>query len=80
MKAYVLTHCSAEENYTPSVFLDKAKAIEVMKANYDENLNNATVVGALYDADFDDDFASITYTDDTYDIYQLFEIEVVEAK
>ena len=75
MKVYVLTHCAAEENYTPAVFLDEAKARAAMKADYDENLNNAESVGAVFDTDFDDNFASITYTDDTYDVYQLFEVE-----
>lgn len=75
MKVYVLTHCAAEENYTPAVYFNKEKAKAAMKADYDENLNNAEAVGAVFDADFADDFASITYTDDTYDVYQLFEVE-----
>lgn len=78
MKVYVLTHCAAEENYTPAVYFDKAKARAALKADYDENLNNAKAVGAVFDTyfdDIDDNFASITYTDDTYDVYQLFEVE-----
>lgn len=75
MKVYVLTHCAAEENYTPAVYFDKTKARAAMKADYEENLNNAKAADAVFDAEFEDNFASITYADDTYDVYQLFEVE-----
>lgn len=72
-KVYVLTHCAAEENYTPEVFVDKNKAIERLKDLYDGCLCEGDYVDndELYDT-----AAEIIYVDDTYDRFDIFEVEV----
>ena len=73
MKVFVLTHCAAEENYTPEVFTDKNKAIERLKDLYESCICEGDYVESdeLYDT-----AAEIIYVDDTYDRLDIFEVEV----
>ena len=82
MKVYVLTHCAAERNYTPSVFTDKVAAEKELMSQYED-----AAIEQLDDGggDFNDCVesvevtetrAEITYVDDTYDVWEIFEVEV----
>jgi len=73
MKLYVLTHCAAEENYTPEVYKSKEKAVERLKDIYEQCIGEGDYVASddLYDT-----AARITYVDDTYDRLDIFEVEV----
>ena len=75
MKVFVLTHCAAEENYTPEVFTNKEKAIERMKDLYEDCLFEGDYVATdeLYEH-----CAEVVYIDDTYDRFDIFEVELRE--
>jgi len=73
MKVYVLTNCAAEKNYTPRVFTTKAAAIEALKDSYE----NCIAEGDYVDHDeLFDTCAEVVYIDDTYDVLEIFEVEV----
>ena len=88
MKLYVLTHCAAEENYTPKVFKTEQEAITALRNVYED---------LVYDTDYDaaaasdnekyvkdyvechelyNNVAEIIYVDGTYDRLDIFEVEV----
>lgn len=73
MIVYVLTHCAAEENYTPEVFTDVEKAYKRLKEVYEDCIEyDKNVVSCdLYDT-----AAEIIYVDDSYDRLDIFEVEV----
>ena len=72
MKVFVLTHCAAEENYTPEVFTTKLAAEKRLR----EEFNDLMAQGNCLDYTLYVDAAEITYTDDTYDRFDIFEVEV----
>ena len=85
MKLYVLTHCAAEENYTPQVFLDRKSARKELKriadqCIYERDTDNEIIDQYTYDFEVYNDAAEIIYTDDTYDCLEIFEIEVNLSK
>lgn len=85
MKLFILTHCAAEENYTPQVFLDKKAARKELAKIADQCIYERDEDGELlgsYTDDFElyDDAAEIIYSDDTYDRLDIFEIEVSLSK
>ena len=86
---YVLTHCAAEENYTPRVFMNKKDAQEALKEEYrsllidacdfsddvdDEYLEEESFY--VYSKECGDNFAEIVWDDDTYNRLDIFEVEV----
>lgn len=75
MKVYVLTHCAAEENYTPEVYKTKEKAVERLKEVYDECVGDESYID---DCELYDESAVIVYPDDTYDRLDIFEVEMEE--
>ena len=85
MKLFILTHCAAEENYTPQVFLDKKAARKELAKIADQCIYERDEDGELlgsYTDNFElyDDAAEIIYSDDTYDRLDIFEIEVNLSK
>lgn len=76
MKVYILTDVAAEENYTPRVFTNKEAAQQALIDTYNEYLEQSA--GAIFSNDLWDTKAEIIYEDDTYNILQLFEVEVEE--
>lgn len=82
MKLFVLTHCGEEGNYAPSVFIDKVAAEKELMTQYEdaaiEQLDDGG--GDFYDyvesAEVTETRAEITYVDDTYDVWEIFEVEV----
>lgn len=74
-KLYIITHCNSEGNCQPECFTSEEKAIERMKVLYNECLKNLEYVfcSELYKTN-----AQVTYTDDTFDEFQIYEIEVDE--
>ena len=75
MKVYVLTHCAAEENYTPEVYKTKEEAVERLKEVYDECVGDESYID---DCELYDEAAVIVYVDDTYDRLDIFEVEMEE--
>lgn len=75
MKLYVLTRCSAEQNYTPKVFKNIEDAVSELKKIYKQCLNcgdgNHVDSDELYNTS-----AEIIYKDDTYDRLDIFEVEL----
>lgn len=73
-KVYVLTHCAAEENYTPRVFTNKKDAQEALKEEYEDLKadNNEFICSEECGANF----AEIVWVDDTYNRLDIFEVEV----
>lgn len=73
-KVYVLTHCAAEENYTPRVFTNKKDAQKALKEDYQELKagNNEFI----YSKECGTNFAEIIWDDDTYNRLDIFEVEV----
>lgn len=81
MKLFILTHCAAEENYTPLVFKTKEEAKKEMDQIADECIYERDTDGEVIDQYSDDykiykDSAAIYYSDDTYDRLDIFEVEV----
>lgn len=93
MKLFVLTHCAAEENYTPKVFKTEQEAITELRnifadlvydTNYTEddraaeyNFDNGKYVKECIDSyELYGKSAEIIYNDDTYDRFDIFEVEV----
>ena len=90
MKVYVLTHCAAEQNYTPLVFSTKERAEEELKELFKDIIvepepeedeeyefyEDAPINSAVYEYNIGTDFAEITWSDDTYDLLEIFEAEV----
>ena len=76
MKLYVLTHCAAEQNYTPQVFNNKEKAVEALKDMYEGFLCEGDYVASdeLYAT-----CAEVVYIDDTYDRLDIFEVNLEES-
>lgn len=73
-KVYVLTHCAAEENYTPEVFTDKEIAMRVLSDWYNAQIEN--YAEAIYDSSCGETFCEIIWQDDTYDVVNIFDCEV----
>ena len=73
MEVYVLTRCSAEENYTPKVFKNKEDAVSALRDIYNECISAGDYVDTdeLYTTS-----AEIIYIDGTYDRLNIFEVEV----
>lgn len=82
MKVYVLTHCAAEKNYTPSVFTDRAKAEKEMEDAFEsvvyQQLDDecGDIQDCVDDFAINNSCATVTYVDDTYDVWEIFEVEV----
>lgn len=81
MKLFILTHCAAEENYTPQVFKTREEAQNEMNKTVDNLVYERDLDGDLisqYTDNFEiyDDRAEIVYPDDTYDCLEIFEVEV----
>lgn len=74
MKAWVLTHCAAEENGTPVVTDSREKAISILKEIYDNLVN--VYEDSILSNKFWGTKAEIIYIDDTYDVFEIFECEV----
>ena len=74
MKVYVLTDCAAEDNYTPRVFNKKEDAVKALKEQYNTYVKGNR--GAIVEKDLYNTRAEITYVDDTYNILEVFEVEV----
>ena len=72
-KVYVLTDCAAEENYTPRVFSNKEDAIKALREQYDEYTQEEDYVCS---SELDNNHAEIIYVDDTYNVLDIFEVEV----
>lgn len=70
---YVVTHCAAEENYTPSVYVNKDDALKEVKKLYNECMKNKDSVD---NEEFWNDGFEIIWDDDTYDRVDIFEVEV----
>ena len=81
-KVFVLTHCAAEENYSPSVFTDFDKAKKAMHDSVDDLVfeQHDDESGEQHDYvesyNVTDVSAEVIYTDDTYDVFRIFEVEV----
>ena len=73
MKVFVLTHCASENNYTPKVFTDKTKAVEALKEKYDSLVSSSDYI---VENEIFNTKAHIDYADDTYDVLEVFEVEV----
>lgn len=83
MKLFILTHCAAEENYTPLVFKSKEEAKKEMDHIVNDLIYERDTDGEVIDQYSDDyeiyeDSAAIYYGDDTYDRLDIFEVEVKE--
>lgn len=73
MKVFVLTHCASENNYTPKVFTDKTKAVEALKEKFDSLVSSSDYI---IESELFVTKARIDYSDDTYDVLEIFEVEV----
>jgi len=73
MIVYVLTHCAAEENYTPEVFTDVEKAYKRLKKVYEDCIEDDE---SVVSCDLYDTSACIVYVDDSYDKLDIFSVEV----
>lgn len=79
-KLNILTHCAAEQNYTPLVFKSKKEAKKEMDRIVDDLIYERDTDGEVIDQ-YSDDYeiyensATIYYDDDT-DCLQIFEVEV----
>ena len=81
MKLFILTHCAAEENYTPRVFKTEQEAKKEMDRIVDRLLyerDEDNEITYQYSDDFElyNRAAEIIYDDDTYDRLDIFEVEV----
>lgn len=81
MKLFILTHCAAEQNYTPQVFKTEQEAKKEMDRIVNELLYERDADGEIIDQYTDnfeifDDTAELIYGDDTYDRLDIFEVEV----
>ena len=74
MKVYVLTHCAAEENYTPSVWMNHEDAKEALKKIANQYVESSN----LLDYWIENNAASFTWIDDTYDVLNIFEVDIIE--
>lgn len=74
MKVYVLAACSNEENRKSEVFTTKEKAVAKMKAYCKEA--EEKYMSAIFSVEVFDESAEIIYLDDTYEVYEVFEVEV----
>lgn len=77
MKVYVLTHCAAEDNYTPIVFTNEEKAQRVMLDIYSNYVYGADKE-QIFSNEITTNEAEIVWVDDTYDKLKIFEVEVEE--
>ena len=73
-KVYVLTDCAAEDNYTPRVFSKKEDAVKALKEQYNVYVKGNR--GAIDEKELYNTRAEIFYVDDTYNILEVFEVEV----
>lgn len=71
-KVYVVTHCAAEENYTPSVYINKQDAVAEVKRLYDECMENKEYID---NEEFWTDGFEVVWKDDTYDRVDIFEVD-----
>ena len=69
---YVVTHCAAEENYTPSVFSRKEDAVAEVKRLYDDCMEHEHYID---NEEFWEDGFEVVWQDDTYDRVDIFEVE-----
>ena len=81
MKLYVLTHCGEGKNYNPSVFKTLKSAQKKMEEDYEACLykdqdDESDIHDYVDDYSIDDSAATITYDDETYDVWEIFEVEV----
>ena len=80
-KLYILTHCAAEQNYTPCIFKSQQAARKELETIADRLIYKRDLQGEIV-TQYSDDFeinsnsAQIYYGDDTYDCLQIFEVEV----
>ena len=82
-KLYVLTHCSNELNEKPEVYITLERARKEMEDAYESHLYDFDSDGEVikeYDcveSNIFDDAAIITWPDDAYDRWDIFEVEVI---
>lgn len=73
-KVYVVTHCAAEQNYTPRVFASKNDALDEVKKLYNDLIrDNEDYIDSdeFWKSGFE-----IIWSDDTYNRVDTFEVEV----
>lgn len=77
MTLYVLTHCAAEENYTPRVFKTLEEARKALKKTYEDLVFNEEANTNEWVESFEvcDDSVEIVYVDDSYDRLDIFKVE-----
>jgi hypothetical protein len=71
VKMFVLTRVANEQNYTPRVFQNQKDAINAMINDFDNIRDN--VVEKKFTSKTK---AEVDYVDDTYDVFQIFEVEL----
>lgn len=77
MKVYVLTHCAAEDNYTPEVFTSRERAQRAMLDIYSNFVYGADKE-QIFSNEITTNEAEIIWVDDTYDKLKIFEVEMEE--
>lgn len=81
-KLYVLTHCGPEENLTPQIFTTLARAEKELEDAYDLSLYEYNSDGEVIkeyeytEANIYGTIAEIIWPDDTYDRWDIYEVEV----
>lgn len=94
MKLFILTHCAAEENYTPSAHLNLRDAQAELNRQVnrcvdsviggngdDETLTREEAIDCYFDVyEVHETSAVLVYTDETYDVFEIFEVEMPEQK
>ena len=72
-KVYVVTHCAAEENYTPNVYTNKQDALAEVKRLYDDCLENEDYID---NEEYWEDGFEVVWQDDTYDRVDIHEVDI----
>ena len=82
MELFILTHSAAETNYRPQVFKTLEEAQNALEKTYDSELfvrdENGNVIDEydFVEANIYGNYAEITWSDDSYDAYEIFKTEV----
>ena len=74
MKVWVVTHCAAEDNATTFVADSEEKAKSIMTEMYQNIVDDFG--DSIFSNEIWDTRAEIIFTDDTYDVFDIFECEV----
>ena len=82
MELFILTHSATKNNYRPQVFKTLEEAQNALEKVYDSELfvrdENGNVIDEcdFVEANIYGSYAEIIWSDDTYDVYEIFKTKV----